>query len=122
MERSTLCLRRIDAARFDAVSVVSDAKQGLVDVRVRKVMKPDDARRLAVELFYMADEAEGGPDVNMGSFGYQEDDSRKLGELRSLIDEHLGWEDDAQEIDGDYEARVVQVGKILKRRLVLVKT
>lgn len=84
-----------------------------VFVNAWKRMSPKEAREFAVGLLYMADVAEGCDD-GIGAFGYDAQDSHELERLRGLIDEHLGWEDDEQEVDGDYAARVVQVGKILK--------
>lgn len=105
-----------------AHSVVPRADRRKVSVRVRGELTPDEARDLAVELLYAADSAAGGPDADMVEFGYEADDSRALGDLRSLVVEHLGWGDDEQAIDQDYAARLEQVGKILKRQhLQLVK-
>lgn len=99
-----------------AHSVVPRAERRKVSVRVRGEYTPDEARELAVELLYAADSAQGGPDVDMLEFGYEADDSRALGDLRSLVVEHLGWGDDEQAIDQDFAERLQQVGKILKRQ------
>jgi hypothetical protein len=90
----------------------------IVRVYAYKRMTPAEARMFAVQLLYIADFAEGLDD-GIGSFGYAAEDSRELGALRSVIDEHLGWQDDEQEIDADYVERVIQVGKLLKQRLKL---
>lgn len=90
----------------------------IVRVYAYKRMTPAEARRFAVQLLYIADFAEGLDDGS-GSFGYAAEDSRELGELRTVIDQHLGWADDEQEIDADYVERVIQVGKLLKQRLKL---
>ena len=84
-------------------------------------MTPAQARELAIEILHAADEVEG--DETLGSFGYNADDSKKLGELYMLLEEELGWDDDEQEIDQDYGVRIRQVGEILRRRrrLSLVK-
>ncbi|HMG13697.1 MAG TPA: hypothetical protein VK571_10985 [Gemmatimonadaceae bacterium] len=102
-----------------ALLVIPDAHHACVTVRGDKTMTADAARCLAMELLYAADEAEG--DEVLGAFGYDADDSKALGELRMLIDEELGWGGDEQECDGDYEARVRQVGEILRRKLRVVK-
>ena len=90
----------------------------LVRVYAYKRMTPAEARSFAVQLMYIADFAEGLDD-GIGNFGYAAEDSRHLGELRSVIDQHLGGADDEQEIDADYAERVIQVGKLLKQRLKL---
>jgi hypothetical protein len=102
-----------------ALLFIPDAHHVRVTVRGDKTMTPTEARAHAIEVLYAADEAEG--DEVLGAFGYDADDSKSLGELRMLIDEELGWEDDEQECDGDYVARVRQVGQILRRKLRLVK-
>jgi hypothetical protein len=89
-----------------------------VRVYAYKRMTPAEARSFAVQLLYIADFAEGLDD-GIGSFGYAAEDSRALGELRSVIEEHLGWQDDEQEVDADHVERVIQVGKLLKQRLKL---
>jgi hypothetical protein len=94
--------------------VTPDAFHCRVHVRGRKSLTPDQARELAVELFYLADEAED--DSDMAGFGYEPDDSRRLAELRSAIDEELGWASDDEEIMGDYHARLKQVGQILRQK------
>lgn len=99
--------------------VIPDAHHARVTVRGDKAMTPDQARAHAVEVLFAADEAEGNE--TLGAFGYDADDSKRLGELRMLIDEELGWEDDEQECDGDYAARVRQVGEILRRKPRLVR-
>jgi hypothetical protein len=90
----------------------------IVRVYAYKRMTPAEARMFAVQLLYIADFAEGLDD-GIGSFGYAAEDSRELGELRTVIAGHLGWADDEQEIDADYVERVIQVGKLLKQRLRL---
>jgi hypothetical protein len=97
---------------------IPDPANKLVLASVSKRMTPAEARQFATQLLYVADFAEGLDD-GIGSFGYDARDSHELGELRSVIDEHLGWEDDDQEIDADYAERVIQVGKLLKQRLKL---
>lgn len=99
--------------------VTVDPMHVKVELRGKRKMTPDQARSLAIELLYAADEAEG--EETLGSFGYTAEDSYKLGDLYQLIDEELGWEDDEQEIDQDYRARIKQVGLLMKRRLRLVK-
>lgn len=94
--------------------VIPDDCNVTVEVRGKRLMTPDQARALAVEILYAAAEAEG--DELLGDFGYNADDSLKLGQIYSLIDEELGWEDDEQEISGDYQARVKQVGRILRQK------
>ncbi len=100
--------------------VTVDPMHVKVELRGKRSMSPDQARALAIELLYAADEAEG--EETLGSFGYTAEDSYKLGEIYMLMDEELGWDSDEQEVDGDYAARIRQVGKILKRRLRLVKS
>ena len=100
--------------------VTVDPMHVRVEVKGARSMSPDQARALAIELLYAADEAEG--EETLGSFGYTAEDSYKLGELYMTIDEEIGWEDDEQECDADYRARIKQVGKLLKRRLRLVKS
>lgn len=104
-------------ARLLDLMVIPDTLHKKVVVRGRRTMTPAQARELAVELFHAADEAEGNE--VLGAYGYDVGDSRKLGEIYSLLEEELGWGDDEQEIDVDYEARIRQVGKILKRRSML---
>jgi hypothetical protein len=41
------------------------------------------------------------------------DDSRQLRELRQAIEQHLGWWDAESEENGDYIARIVEVGRKL---------
>ncbi len=100
--------------------VTVDPMHVKVELRGKRSMSPDQARALAIELLYAADEAEG--EETLGAFGYTAEDSYKLGEIYMLIDEELGWDSDEQEVDGDYAARIRQVGKILERRLRLVKS
>lgn len=103
-----------------ALMVIPDAHHARVTVRGHKTMTPTEARAHAVEVLFAADEAEGNE--VLGAFGYDADDSKELGELRMLIDEAIGWEDDEQECDGDYAARIKQVGEILRQqKLRLVK-
>lgn len=90
----------------------------IVCVYAYKRMTPTEARMFAVQLLYIADFAEGLDD-GIGSFGYAAEDSRELGALRTVIDQHIGWADDEQELDADYVARVIEVGKMLKQRLKL---
>lgn len=90
--------------------------EGNVLVRAWKRMTPDETRRFAVDLLHMADVAESTND-QLGAFGYDPLDSHELERLQGLIEEHLGWEDDEQEVDSDHAARVIQAGKILKGRL-----
>ncbi len=94
--------------------VIPDSHEATVEVRGQRTMTPDQARQVAIEILYAADEAEGNE--TLGDFGYSTTDSRRLGELYTLIDSELGWEDDEQELDGDYAERVKQVGKIMKRQ------
>lgn len=100
--------------------VTVDPMHVKVELRGKRSMSPDQARSLAIELLYAADEAEG--EESLGSFGYTAEDSYKLGELYMLIDEELGWDSDEQEVDGDYGARIKHVGLLMKRRLRLVKS
>ena len=100
--------------------VTVDPMHVRVELRGARSMSPTQTRALAIELLYAADEAEG--EESLGSFGYTAEDSYKLGELYMTIDEELGWEDDEQELDSDYRARIKQVGALLKRRLRLVKS
>lgn len=104
-------------ARLLDLMVIPDVHHKKVVVRGRRTMTPAQARDLAIEIFHAADEAEG--DETLGAYGYAAEDSRELGAIYSLLDEELGWEDDEQEVDRDYEARIRQVGKILKRRSLL---
>lgn len=97
-----------------ALMVIPDSTNVKVEVRGQKVMTPDQARDFAIEILYAADEAEG--EEMLGDFGYSMTDSRNLGELYTLLDQELGWEDDEQEVDGDYRERIKQVGKILRQR------
>src|SRR5882724_37668 len=100
--------------------VIPDPHHRRVEVTGQRVMTPAQARAFAIEILYAADEADG--DELLGDFGHDASDSRRLGELYMLIDDELGWEDDEQEIDGDYAERIRQVGQILKqRRLRLVR-
>jgi hypothetical protein len=94
--------------------VSADPHHVTVEIKGQRVMKPDQARQFAMEILYAADEAEGNE--TLGDFGYASTDSQNLGELRTLLEKELGWEDDEQEVDADYEARIRQVGKILRRR------
>lgn len=101
--------------------VTPDAFHCKVHVCGRKSLSPEQARELAVELFYLADEAED--DSDMAGFGYEPEDSRMLAELRSAISDELGWASDEEEIMGDYHARLKQVGQILRQKhLRVVKT
>ncbi len=102
-----------------ALLVIPDPHHAKVTVRGNRTMSPTEARAHAIEVLYAADEAEGNE--VLGAFGYDADDSKHLGELRMLIDEEIGWENDEQEIDGDYAARLRQVGEILRRKLRMVK-
>lgn len=97
---------------------VPNLKEKKVRVTARQDMTPDETRAFAVQLLYMADVAEHQDD-GIGAFGYDPDDSMNLGILRSLIDEHLGWETSEDEIEADYEARIIAVAEILKRRAKL---
>jgi hypothetical protein len=97
--------------------VIPDTHHKKVVVRGRRTMTPAQARDLAIEILHAADEAENNE--VLGAYGYQVGDSRELGEIYSLLDEEIGWADDEQEIDRDYEARILQVGKILRRRNLL---
>lgn len=103
-------------------TAIPDLQKKKVRVTARQDMTPDETRAFAVQLLYMADVAEALND-GIGAFGYDPDDSMDLGILRSLIDEHLGWETSEDEIEADYEARIIQVAEILKRRpkLTVVK-
>lgn len=51
-----------------------------------------------------------------GPFGDDTDpeDSNRLRELRSIIDDEIGWRDDDQMEGGDYAARLREVGRLLK--------
>ena len=97
----------------------SKSFQHCVTVRGNKTMTPEQARAHAVEVLFAADEAEDNE--ILGAFGYEADDSKSLGELYMLIDEEIGWDSDEQECDGDYAARIKQVGEILRRKLRLVQ-
>lgn len=100
--------------------VIPDSHHCRVEVTGQRIMTPAQARAFAVEILYAADEADG--DELLGDFGHDANDSRRLGEIYTLIDAELGWEDDEQEVDGDYAERIRQVGKILRRRkLQIVK-
>jgi hypothetical protein len=94
--------------------VTADTHNAKVEVRGQRVMTPDQARDFAIEILYAADEAEG--EESLGDFGYSMTDSRRLGELYTLIEKELGWENDEQELDADHAARIKQVGAILKRK------
>lgn len=96
--------------------VSADSFNRRVDFHIMKSCSPDEARAIAVECLVAADEADG--DEEIGGFGYEASDSKSLGELRSIIDECLGWEDDEQELEGDYAARVRQVGALMKRNFL----
>ncbi len=100
--------------RLLALLVTVDTTNVKVEVKGQRVMTPAEARDLAIELLYAADEAEGNE--TLGDFGYSSTDSQSLGELHTLLDQELGWEDDEQEVDADYAARIKQVGAILKRK------
>lgn len=99
-------------------TAIPDLQNKTVRVTAHQNLTPAETRAYAVQLLYMADVAEHQDD-GIGAFGYDPDDSRNLGVLRSLIDEHLGWETSEDEIEADYEARVIQVAEILKRRAKL---
>lgn len=103
---------------LNRATAIPDLLAKKVRVSAQKLMTPAEARTFAVQLLYIADVADG-IDIGAGCFGYAAEDSRELGELRSVINEHLGWADDEQEIDADYAERVIQVGKLLKQRLKL---
>jgi hypothetical protein len=105
---------RLPIAANDPPPVQADPFLCLVEVHVQKALTPVESRALAMVLLEAADEAEGNEEL--GGFGYSEHDSVLLGTLYSAIDEHLGWDDDEQEMSQDYYGRVVQVGAILKRR------
>lgn len=116
-------MRQVDLRKLRhlfALLVSADPHNAKVTVRGNRTMTPDEARAHAIEVLYAADEAEGNE--TLGAFGYDADDSKKLGELYSLIDSEIGWGSDDEEIDGDYAARIVQVGLVLKQKLRLVRS
>jgi len=89
------------------------------DVIVAKIdgeLTPDAARMLAMNLLQFADEVGG---ENEFGFGYDIGDSSALCALRQAVDEHLGWASPEEEEDGDYVARVKQVGEQLRKRAQL---
>ncbi len=48
-------------------------------------------------------------------FGVDPRDSESLLALRDAIDDHLGWENQAEEDNGDYLTRIRQVGELLRK-------
>ena len=48
-------------------------------------------------------------------FGVDPRDSESLLALRQAIDDHLGWENKAEEDNGDYLTRIRQVGELLRK-------
>jgi hypothetical protein len=54
----------------------------------------------------------------LGGFGTDPSDSAALLKLRSAIDEHLGWENDSDELDADYVGRIKQVGQWVREQKI----
>lgn len=100
--------RRVNTLKCGSVDIVGKK----LAVNVQRVITPDAAVTLALHLLAMADQARGKPGF---SFGYDPKDSTTLEQLSIAIDEHLGWENEKEREGGNYLARIVQVGALLKR-------
>jgi len=76
---------------------------------LKKLRAKSRGRAFAVAAFLQEDGVESSP-ADVGDFGYDPEDSKRLLELRSAIDDCLGWANDKERERGDYVARVEEVG------------
>ena len=72
--------------------------------------KRDPGRAFSVAAFLNETKGVESDPPDLGDFGYDPEDSKRLLELRSAIDDGLGWANDKERERGDYVARVEEVG------------